>query len=225
MEENIARRRGPSPELIKSTMTQDDWRRVARTDQIELMRAADRWLDEPFAAELLLLVAQKEPLLIFQQFEDIQTHIPEAKAILQASAERASEIDPGIIFFYFPLIQETAYSSKVLTRAAERCIELRRTSALEFAQNYLTHSEAEGILSRTAEQFPTQAIYFYRNYQGHQLADRVLGAAVGLDPKAAIVHANRYAEAKEAKQLLKEAIAKEPETAQIYRERYEGFLE
>lgn len=225
MEEDRIRRRGPSPELIKSSMTEDDWRRVAQTDQIEFMRASDRWLNEPFAAELLLMVAQKEPLLVFQQFEKIRSHVPEADTILKASAERASEIDPGIIFFYFPLIQATDYVAKVLTKAAQQCIEMKRTSAFEFAQNYLTHPEAEGILSRTAERFPTQAIYFYPNYQSHSSGGNILRAAVALDPKGAIVHANKYAEAKEAKQLLKEAIAKEPETAKIYRDRYAEFLE
>lgn len=223
--EDLFLRRTDAQELVKSVMTADDWRRVAQTDQIELMRVSQRWLGEPFATELLQLVAEKEPLLIFQQFEDIRRQVPEANDLLQTAAERASQVDPGVIFFYFPLIQDTSYASQVLTKAAEGCLALKRTSALEFAQHYLTHPEAEFILSRTAERFPTQAIYFYASYQAHPSAGKILRAAVGLDPKGAMVHANKYAEAKEAKALLTEAVAKEPETARMYRDRYVEYLE
>lgn len=225
MEDRFSGGNSTDRDLIKPTMTPEDWSRVALNDQILLMHTADRWLNQPFAAELLQTVAEKEPLLVFQQYEEIQRQVPEAEHILQHAAERGAEIDPGIIFFYFPLFQDMPYASEVLTTAADKCIQMGRTSALEFAQNYLKHPDAEVVLSRAAGGFPTQAIYFYHNYQTHPKAPNILRGAVGLDPRGAMVHANKYAEAPGAKTLLAEVVAKDPEGARIYRDRYADFLE
>lgn len=225
MEDRFSGRSNTDRDLIKPTMTPEDWSRVALNDQILLMHTADQWLNQPFAAELLQIVAKKEPLFIFQQFEEIQRQVPEAEHILQQAAERGAEIDPGIIFFYFPLLQDKTYARSVLTTAADRCIDMGRTSALEFAQNYLSYPEAEAMLARAAERFPTQAIYFYQNYQTHPKAPNILRGAVGLDPRGAMVHANKYAEAPGAKTLLAEVIAKDPEGARMYRDLYADFLE
>lgn len=211
------------PDLIKTVMERLDWLKAAQYDSQSVLEVLDRFSAEPYAQEVVELALSRNPLLAFQQAEQL-SRFDWWPSVLEQTARTAARVEPALIFSFFPLLADQPYATELLQQAAVGCAERGMVMALEHARVYLDRPEATEILRYSAERFPTQAIYFFQNYQTHPQALVVLRTAAQAEPTSALVHANKFSHLPEAKEILQQAVAVDPYGAARFKDKYEQFL-
>lgn len=211
------------PDLIKTVMERVDWLKAAHYDSQSVLEALDRFSAEPYAQEIVELALSRNPMLAFQQADQL-SRFDWWPSLLEQAASTAAQVEPALIFSFFPLLADQPYATKILQQAEVGCVDRGMVMALEHAKVYLNRPEATKILRHSAERFPTQAIYFFQNYQTHPQALALLRAAAQAEPTSALVHANKFSHLPEAKGILQQAMEADPYGAARFKERYEQFL-